>query len=177
MPSHPDFIVPEQYRNEIMSFVERGLNDLSISRTTFDWGIPVPGNPKHVMYVWVDALTNYITSTGFPDAKAAKASVLARRGPCDRQGYHALPCHLLAGVPDVGEAAGSQADCGARLPVQQGRENVEVDRQRGVAMPISSNAMASIRCATSSCAKCPMVQDGSYSHEAIVGAHECRPCQ
>jgi methionyl-tRNA synthetase len=71
---NPDFIVPEQYRNEIISFVERGLNDLSMSRTTFDWGIPVPGNPKHVMYVWVDALTNYITSTGFPDANASKAA-------------------------------------------------------------------------------------------------------
>jgi methionyl-tRNA synthetase len=64
---HPDFIVPEQYRNEITSFVSGGLRDLSVSRTTFDWGIPVPGNPKHVMYVWVDALTNYITATGFPD--------------------------------------------------------------------------------------------------------------
>ena len=59
--SHPDFITPETYRNEIVSFVKRGLNDLSVSRTTFDWGIPVPGDPKHVMYVWVDALTNYLS--------------------------------------------------------------------------------------------------------------------
>jgi len=71
--SNPDFIVPEHYRNEITSFVRRGLKDLSISRTTFDWGVPVPDNPKHVMYVWVDALTNYITATGFPDAKSSRA--------------------------------------------------------------------------------------------------------
>ena len=63
----PDFIGPEERRNEILSFVKSGLRDLSVSRTTFDWGIQVPGAPKHVMYVWVDALTNYITATGFPD--------------------------------------------------------------------------------------------------------------
>lgn len=61
------FVYPETRRNEIVSFVKSGLNDLSISRTTFDWGVPVPGNDKHVMYVWVDALTNYITGLGYPD--------------------------------------------------------------------------------------------------------------
>ncbi|MCM2474719.1 methionine--tRNA ligase [Rhizobium sp. CG5] len=61
----PDFIGPNERRNEVVSFVKSGLRDLSISRTTFDWGIPVPGDPKHVMYVWVDALTNYITATGY----------------------------------------------------------------------------------------------------------------
>ncbi|MEL6437390.1 MAG: methionine--tRNA ligase, partial [Pseudomonadota bacterium] len=65
--AHPDFIAPDERRNEVMSFVKSGLRDLSISRTTFDWGIPVPGNDSHVMYVWVDALTNYITAAGFPD--------------------------------------------------------------------------------------------------------------
>jgi methionyl-tRNA synthetase len=71
--SNPDFILPEQYRNEVTSFVKGGLRDLSISRTTFDWGIKVPNDPKHVMYVWVDALSNYITATGFPDANDARA--------------------------------------------------------------------------------------------------------
>ncbi|NKN37666.1 methionine--tRNA ligase [Agrobacterium sp. a22-2] len=61
----PDFIGPNERRNEVISFVKSGLRDLSISRTTFDWGIPVPDDPKHVMYVWVDALTNYITATGY----------------------------------------------------------------------------------------------------------------
>ena len=64
----PDFIAPEERRNEIVSFVKAGLRDVSISRTTFDWGIPVPGAAGHVMYVWVDALTNYITGVGFPDS-------------------------------------------------------------------------------------------------------------
>ncbi len=62
---NPDFIGPAERRNEVISFVKSGLKDLSISRTTFDWGIKVPDDPKHVMYVWVDALTNYITATGY----------------------------------------------------------------------------------------------------------------
>ncbi|MGI9475587.1 MAG: methionine--tRNA ligase [Hyphomicrobiaceae bacterium] len=65
--AHPDFILPPERRNEVVSFVKGGLQDLSISRATLDWGIPVPSDPKHVMYVWVDALTNYITGAGFPD--------------------------------------------------------------------------------------------------------------
>ncbi|WP_430913508.1 methionine--tRNA ligase [Methylobacterium sp. sgz302541] len=63
----PDFIGPETRRNEVASFVRQGLKDLSVSRTTFDWGVPVPDAPGHVMYVWVDALTNYLTVCGFPD--------------------------------------------------------------------------------------------------------------
>jgi methionyl-tRNA synthetase len=65
--SQPDFIGPDARCNEVTSFVKRGLKDLSISRTTFDWGVKVPNDPAHVMYVWVDALTNYITGVGFPD--------------------------------------------------------------------------------------------------------------
>jgi len=65
--ANPDFISPETRRNEITSFVRSGLQDLSISRTTFNWGLPVPGAPKHVMYVWIDALNNYVTGCGFPD--------------------------------------------------------------------------------------------------------------
>lgn len=68
----PGFIGPQERRNEILSFVRSGLKDLSISRTTFDWGVPVPGDGKHVMYVWVDALTNYITAAGYPDENAEK---------------------------------------------------------------------------------------------------------
>jgi methionyl-tRNA synthetase len=65
--ANPDFIGPEVRRNEVVSFVSGGLRDLSISRTSFDWGIPVPDHPDHVMYVWVDALTNYLTGVGYPD--------------------------------------------------------------------------------------------------------------
>ncbi|AWM25170.1 methionine--tRNA ligase [Sinorhizobium fredii] len=62
---NPDFIGPAERRNEVISFVRSGLKDLSVSRTTFDWGIRVPNDPAHVMYVWVDALTNYLTATGY----------------------------------------------------------------------------------------------------------------
>ena len=65
--ANPDFIQPESRRNEVVRFVEGGLKDLSISRTSFDWGVPVPGSNNHVMYVWLDALTNYITGLGYPD--------------------------------------------------------------------------------------------------------------
>jgi methionyl-tRNA synthetase len=67
----PDFVLPKERLNEVMSFVKGGLQDLSISRTTFDWGVKVPTDPKHVMYVWVDALTNYITAVGYPDTGSA----------------------------------------------------------------------------------------------------------
>jgi methionyl-tRNA synthetase len=68
--ANPEFIMPESRRNEVVRFVEGGLKDLSISRTSFDWGVPVPGSNNHVMYVWLDALTNYITGLGYPDDTA-----------------------------------------------------------------------------------------------------------
>ena len=68
----PDFIRPETRRNEVMSFVRGGLRDLSISRSTFSWGIPVPDDPKHVIYVWLDALTNYITALGYGSSDTTK---------------------------------------------------------------------------------------------------------
>jgi methionyl-tRNA synthetase len=66
---NPEAVAPRSRRNEVISFVKGGLNDLSISRTSFSWGIPVPGNPKHVIYVWLDALVNYITAIGYPDTE------------------------------------------------------------------------------------------------------------
>jgi len=68
--TNPDFIAPASRRNEVISFIKSGLSDLSISRTSFRWGVPVPGDDAHVMYVWLDALTNYITALGYPDEKA-----------------------------------------------------------------------------------------------------------
>jgi methionyl-tRNA synthetase len=70
--ANPKFIRPEARRNEVVSFVEGGLNDLSVSRTSLSWGIPVPGDPAHVIYVWYDALTNYLTGLGYPDANPAQ---------------------------------------------------------------------------------------------------------
>jgi methionyl-tRNA synthetase len=65
--TNPEFILPASRRNEVVSFVKSGLRDLSISRTSFTWGVPVPGDEAHIMYVWLDALTNYITALGYPD--------------------------------------------------------------------------------------------------------------
>lgn len=65
--NHPDFIAPESRKNEVLRFVESGLRDLSISRTTFSWGVTVPDDERHVIYVWIDALSNYITALGMPD--------------------------------------------------------------------------------------------------------------
>ena len=65
--NNPNFVVPESGRNEMVKFLERGLKDIPISRTSFSWGVPVPGQPDHVMYVWFDALTNYLTGIGFLD--------------------------------------------------------------------------------------------------------------
>ncbi|MDA0250492.1 MAG: methionine--tRNA ligase [Actinomycetota bacterium] len=77
---HPEFIAPEVRRNEVVSFVSGGLRDLSISRTSFTWGVPVPNDPAHVMYVWVDALTNYLTGAGYPDTSS---SLYRRYWPAD----------------------------------------------------------------------------------------------
>lgn len=68
--ANPDFIAPETRRNEVISFVKGGLKDLSISRTTFSWGVPVPDDPEHIMYVWLDALTNYMTAAGYPNLES-----------------------------------------------------------------------------------------------------------
>src|SRR5215210_871070 len=76
---NPGFIRPESRRNEVLRFVEGGLRDLSVSRTSFDWGVPVPGSPDHVMYVWVDALTTYMTGVGYPDLEGE----FARYWPAD----------------------------------------------------------------------------------------------
>ena len=67
-----EFILPESRKNEVVKFVEKGLKDLSISRTSFSWGIPVPDNKKHVIYVWLDALTNYLSALSFPDTNNEK---------------------------------------------------------------------------------------------------------
>ena len=67
-----DFILPSSRRNEVIRFVEKGLKDLSISRTSFSWGIPVPNNNKHVIYVWLDALTNYLSALKSPNTSDKK---------------------------------------------------------------------------------------------------------
>jgi len=80
---HPDFIRPETRRNEVIAFVRSGLRDLSVSRTSFKWGIPVPGDPKHVIYVWLDALTNYMTAIGFGSDDPKDKPKLERYWPAE----------------------------------------------------------------------------------------------
>ena len=72
--ANPDAVAPRTRRNEVISFVSGGLHDLSISRTSFNWGVPVPDDPDHIMYVWLDALTNYLTAVGYPDDDSAMLS-------------------------------------------------------------------------------------------------------
>jgi methionyl-tRNA synthetase len=79
----PDFIRPETRRNEVISFVRSGLRDLSISRSTFSWGIPVPDDPKHVIYVWLDALANYITAIGYGSSHAGAQEAFKKYWPAD----------------------------------------------------------------------------------------------
>ncbi|MBZ5682720.1 MAG: methionine--tRNA ligase [Acidobacteriia bacterium] len=83
--ANPEFIRPETRRNEVISFVKSGLRDLSISRSTFSWGIPVPDDPKHVIYVWLDALANYITAIGYGSAHAGAQEAFKKFWPADVQ--------------------------------------------------------------------------------------------
>ena len=102
---HPDFIQPESRRNEIVNLVESGLQDVSISRKGFTWGIPVPFDPEQTIYVWFDALLNYITAIGYGTDEARFQTRLAGRCSCDRQGHHSVPLRPLAGDADVGGLA------------------------------------------------------------------------
>ncbi|ABE62807.1 methionyl-tRNA synthetase [Nitrobacter hamburgensis X14] len=165
--SQPDFIGPDSRRNEVISFVKGGLKDLSISRTTFDWGVKVPDDPEHVMYVWVDALTNYITGVGFPDENdkdwrywPADLHIIGK----DIIRFHAVywPAFLMsAGIPlqkrvyahgflfnrgeKMSKSVGNVVDP-FNLAAQYGVDQVRYFFLREV----------------------PFGQDGSYNHEAIV---------
>ena len=164
---NPDFIVPEKYRNEIVAFVERGLNDLSISRSTFNWGIPVPGDDKHVMYVWVDALTNYITATGFPEPSAerakywpASAHVIGK----DITRFHAIywPAFLMSAnlpLPKQIVVHGFLFNKGEKMSKSVG--NVIDPFTLAGHYGVDQMRYFFLR-------EVPFGQDGNYSHEAIV---------
>ena len=164
--AHPEFVTPEKYRNEIVAFVKRGLSDLSISRTAFGWGVPVPDDPKHVMYVWVDALTNYITATGFPDdgprAKfwPADAHVIGK----DITRFHAIywPAFLMsAGLPLPRQIVvhGFLFNRGEKMSKSVG--NVVSPASLVAAYGVDPVRYFFLR-------EVPFGQDGNYSHEAIV---------
>jgi methionyl-tRNA synthetase len=165
--SQPDFIGPDSRRNEIISFVKGGLRDLSISRTTFDWGIKVPNDPEHVMYVWVDALTNYITGVGFPDESDANW----RYWPADVHiigkdiiRFHAVywPAFLMsAGIPVQKRvyAHGFLFNRGEKMSKSVGNvvDPFNLADQYGV----DQMRYFFLR-------EVPFGQDGNYNHEAIV---------
>ena len=163
----PDFIVPEHYRNEIVAFVKRGLNDLSISRTTFDWGVQVPDDPKHVMYVWVDALTNYLSATGFPDTHAPRAAFWPASAHVigkDITRFHAIywPAFLLSAglpVPEQVVVHGFLFSRGEKMSKSVGNVVAPSDLVRTYG--VDQTRYFFLR-------EVPFGQDGNYSHEAIV---------
>jgi methionyl-tRNA synthetase len=164
--AQPDFVTPEKYRNEIVAFVKRGLSDLSISRTTFNWGVPVPGDPRHVMYVWVDALTNYITATGFPDEGPrsefwpANAHVIGK----DITRFHAIywPAFLMSAqiaVPRQVVVHGFLFNRGEKMSKSTG--NIVDPFDLVTRYGVDQIRYFFLR-------EVPFGQDGNYSHEAIV---------
>ena len=93
---NPNFIAPKSRKNEVISFVKSGLKDLSVSRKSFSWGIPVPNNNEHIIYVWLDALTNYISALNYPDKNDELFKILARKYSFNRKRYITIPCCVLA---------------------------------------------------------------------------------
>jgi len=164
---NPDFIGPDSRRNEVVSFVRGGLRDLSISRTTFDWGVKVPGDEEHVMYVWVDALTNYITGVGFPDESdknwrywPADVHIIGK----DIIRFHAVywPAFLMsAGIPVQKRvyAHGFLFNRGEKMSKSVGNvvDPFNLADQYGV----DQMRYFFLR-------EVPFGQDGNYNHEAIV---------
>jgi methionyl-tRNA synthetase len=164
----PNYVLPKERLNEVASFVRGGLQDLSISRTTFDWGIRVPGNDKHIMYVWVDALTNYITGVGFPDDASEK---FKRYWPAalhvigkDIVRFHAVywPAFLMSAgiaVPQHIFSHGFLFNRGEKMSKSVGNvvDPFSMADMYGVD-PLRFFFLREI----------PFGQDGNYSHEAIV---------
>jgi len=164
---HPEFVQPDTRRNEIVNFVKGGLSDLSISRSSFDWGVPVPDSPGHVMYVWVDALTNYLTGLGYPQ----QTGEMAKYWPADIHligkdivRFHAVywPAFLMSAalpLPLQVFGHGFLLNRGEKMSKSVGNvvdpigmaEAYGVDQLRYFLMREVSFG-----------------QDGSYSHEAIV---------
>jgi methionyl-tRNA synthetase len=165
--THPEFIGPDSRKNEVVSFVKSGLRDLSVSRTTFDWGVKVPGDGEHVMYVWVDALTNYITGVGFPDEGDANwhywpadVHIIGK----DIIRFHAVywPAFLMsAGIPVQKRvyAHGFLFNRGEKMSKSVGNvvDPFNLADQYGV----DQTRYFFLR-------EVPFGQDGSYNHEAIV---------
>ncbi|WP_341393718.1 methionine--tRNA ligase [Arthrobacter sp. G119Y2] len=167
--AQPAFAAPQSKFNEVISFVKGGLEDLSISRTTFDWGVPVPGNAEHVMYVWVDALTNYLTGVGFPDVESesfkkywpADVHVIGK----DISRFHAIfwPAFLMSAdlpLPKRVMIHGFLHNKGVKMSKSLG--NVVAPKEWADQYGLDSVRFFLLR-------EVPFGGDGSYSHEAVVG--------
>jgi len=166
--ANPDFIRPESRRNEVMSFVRGGLADLSVSRTSFDWGVPVPDSPGHVMYVWVDALTNYLTGSGYPGTADREH---AGRWPADLHiigkdivRFHAVywPAFLMSAgleLPKQVFGHGFLLNRGEKMSKSVG--NVVDPMEMAKLYGVDQLRYFLLR-------EVSFGQDGSYSHEAIV---------
>jgi methionyl-tRNA synthetase len=164
----PDFVLPKERMNEVASFVRGGLQDLSVSRTAFSWGVPVPGDPKHVMYVWVDALTNYITGVGYPDTESemfrhywpADLHVIGK----DIVRFHAVywPAFLMSAgieVPKRIYSHGFLFNRGEKMSKSVGNVIDPFDLAEAYGVdPMRYFFMREV----------PFGQDGNYSHEAII---------
>lgn len=163
---NPDFIGPEARRNEVLRFVEGGLTDLSVSRTSFSWGVPIPGDTQHVMYVWLDALTNYLTAAGFPESLdqelwAESLHVVGK----DILRFHAVywPAFLLAaGIqpPKRVYAHGWWTNEGEKISKSLGNaiDPLALIEKYGLD-PVRYFMMREV----------PFGQDGDFSHTALIG--------
>ena len=164
----PEFIRPDTRRNEVVRFVEGGLSDLSISRTSFDWGVKVPGSADHVMYVWLDALTNYITGVGYPDTQS---EAYRRFWPADVHiigkdvvRFHAVywPAFLMsAGLPLPRQVFGHGFVLLRGEKMSKSTGNVVSPQALVEAFGVDAVRYFLVRDVT-------FGQDGSYSPEAIV---------
>lgn len=162
----PDFIGPSERRNEVVSFVKGGLQDLSVSRTTFDWGIPVPGAKGHIMYVWLDALTNYLSATGWPDKSPrnhywpADLHIIGK----DIVRFHAVywPAFLMsAGLPLPKRVFGHGFLFNRGEKMSKSVGNVISPAELVTRYGVDQVRYFFLR-------EVPFGQDGNYSHEAIV---------
>ena len=166
--ANPDFIAPPSRRNEVTSFVKGGLQDLSVSRTTFNWGVPVPGDDEHIFYVWLDALTNYISALGYPDEQGEYATYW----PCDLHmvgkdilRFHAVywPAFMMAAglePPKRVFAHGWWTNEGQKISKSLGNVIDPIDL-------VEKYGLDQVRFFL--LREVPFGNDGDFSHEAMVG--------
>ncbi len=167
---HPEFVQPESYRNEILSFIRSGLRDLSVSRTTFHWGVEVPGDREHVVYVWIDALTNYISALGGPGGAhyerywPATCHLIGK----DILRFHAVywPCMLMSAglpLPETIVAHGWWTVRGEKISKSMPATRVDPNL---IASDIGADALRYFLLR-----EVPLGLDGDFTYEALLGRY------